>query len=211
MDIGEWGSIIREVDSRSALSGLALIVLGVLLWPVSKLVLKWKNDTKAALSFAVLVVVAVLMLVMLGQSPWLVDELQQPTVEPVAPKPLPDSVDAPQTAVVQVDVTELRLMAEQGDVRAQRSLGIMYEIGRGVARDHETALRWYRQAAVQGDAQAQTNLGAMYANGRGVTQNDADAVRWFRRAAEQRYAHAQKNLGVMSAFLGKRRPHFTGR
>ena len=47
-----------------------------------------------------------------------------------------------------------RLAAEQGDTRAQHSLGVMYAAGRGVPQDDAEAVRWYRLAAEQGDARA---------------------------------------------------------
>ena len=90
-----------------------------------------------------------------------------------------------------------RKAAEQGDVDAQLLLGIMYDVGRGVAQDDREAVRWYLKAAEQGDAGAQYFLGAMYKEGRGVKQDDREAVRWVRKAAEQGDAEAQYFLGVM--------------
>lgn len=98
--------------------------------------------------------------------------------------------------------TALRLwrgLAEQGDAKAQFSLGVMYETGRGVAKDDAEAVQWYRKAAEQGNAVAQGNLGLIYANSRGVTKDDAEAVRWFRKAAEQGDALGQNNLGYAYA------------
>ena len=40
--------------------------------------------------------------------------------------------------------------AERGNVAAQTSLGVMYDLGRGVAKDDREAIRWYRKAAIQG-------------------------------------------------------------
>ena len=54
----------------------------------------------------------------------------------------------------------------------------MYENGKGVPQDYETAVKWYRLAAEQGDALAQTNLGVMYANGTGVIQDYVRAHMW---------------------------------
>ena len=39
-----------------------------------------------------------------------------------------------------------RSKAEQGDARAQTTLGWMYHYGTGVEQDHEEAERWYRLA-----------------------------------------------------------------
>ena len=90
-----------------------------------------------------------------------------------------------------------RIAAEEGDACAQSNLGVMYETGRGVARDNGEAVRWFRLAADQGEAVAQYNLGLMYDTGRGVPQDDDEAVRWYRLAAEQGHAHAQYCLGKM--------------
>ena len=42
---------------------------------------------------------------------------------------------------------ELLPLAEQGDAAAQALLGVMYETGRGVARDDARAAEWYRKAS----------------------------------------------------------------
>ena len=91
---------------------------------------------------------------------------------------------------------ELRLLAEQGDAKAQFNLGVMYAKGGGVPQNDRQAVFWWRKAAEQGLVEAQYNLGLMYANGKGVPQNDRQAVFWWRKAAEQGYAEAQYNLGV---------------
>ena len=96
--------------------------------------------------------------------------------------------------------TALRLwrpLAEQGDARAQFSLGFMYQNGWGAPQDYSAALIWYRKAADQGYAFAQGNLGFMYEKGHGVPQDYAAAVSWYRKAAEQGNAGSQLNLGVM--------------
>ena len=36
-----------------------------------------------------------------------------------------------------------RMAAEQGDIRAQYSLGVMYETGQGVSQDNVQAYLWY--------------------------------------------------------------------
>ena len=96
-------------------------------------------------------------------------------------------------------ITEIRRLAEQGDVDAQFTLGVMYDRGEGVPQDDTEAVRWYRLAADQGLVTAQYNLGVMYATGEGVPENDAEAVRWYRLAADQGYTNAQLSLGLMYA------------
>ena len=77
----------------------------------------------------------------------------------------------------------LRPLAEQGDAKAQISLGAMYAGGQGVAQDYREAVKWYRSAAEQGIASAQIVLGGMYADGRGVAQDYLRAHMWFNLAA----------------------------
>ena len=40
--------------------------------------------------------------------------------------------------------------AEQGDIRAQTSLAWMYDQGKGVAKDHKEAAKWFRRVANNG-------------------------------------------------------------
>jgi len=93
----------------------------------------------------------------------------------------------------------IRSAAEQGDAKAQFTLGEMYDQGRGVEQDYAEAAKWYQKSAKQGNADAQYSLGWMYAVGRGVTRDDAEAVKWYRQAAEQGHTVAQVNLGMMYA------------
>ena len=89
-------------------------------------------------------------------------------------------------------------LAQQGDATAQSRLGVMYRDGRGVPRDNQRAVEWFRKAAEQGNASAQNNLGVMYENGRGgLPKDDKQAVEWYRKASEQGDAFGQNNLGVM--------------
>ncbi len=100
-------------------------------------------------------------------------------------------------------------MALQGDAEAQDSVGMMYEMGAGIPRNHAEATKWYRKAAEQGNAEAQNHLGWMYEElgilydvGAGVPRNHAEANKWFaeaakwyRKSAEQGNANAQFMLG----------------
>jgi uncharacterized protein len=71
-------------------------------------------------------------------------------------------------------------LADQGNARAQFSIGKMYYIGQGVRRDYAQADAWYRKAADQGFDYAQFDLGAAYEDGGlGVAQDYALAHMWF--------------------------------
>ena len=81
-------------------------------------------------------------------------------------------------------------LADQGNARAQFSLGKMYYIGQGVLRDNAKADAWYRKAADQGFDYAQFNLGVAYEDGGlGVPQDYALAhmwSNWLRRRNQHR-------------------------
>ena len=85
--------------------------------------------------------------------------------------------------------------AEQGDARAQLTLGTYYAIGRGVPKDPMEAVKWYHLSAEQGYAPAQYRLGFCYAIGIGVARDYTEAVKWYRLSADQGNALAQNNLG----------------
>ena len=92
---------------------------------------------------------------------------------------------------------EVRRLAEQGDLQAQVKLARMYEEGRGVPKDFDEALKWYKEAAEHGDAFAQGTLGWFYQYGQGVETNFQTAISWYQKAAEQGHAMSQLNLAVM--------------
>ncbi|UVW27577.1 tetratricopeptide repeat protein [Massilia sp. H6] len=92
---------------------------------------------------------------------------------------------------------EIGPLARSGHADAQHLLGLMYYMGRGVARDYEQAFSWHYKAARQGKADAQYVVGAMYYTGNSVPQDQRHAVTWFRKAAEQGHGAAQHALGLM--------------
>lgn len=87
-----------------------------------------------------------------------------------------------------------RPLAEQGNAEAQYGLAEMYDQGRGVAENADTAADWYQRAAEQGYARAQAKLGTMFATGHGVPVDPTTAAVWWRKAAEQGSAAAQMRL-----------------
>ncbi|MCY4552514.1 MAG: HNH endonuclease [Candidatus Poribacteria bacterium] len=74
-------------------------------------------------------------------------------------------------------------LAESGHIESQHYLGVIYEKGRGVAKDTKTAIKWYLKAAQQGYTKAQRALGLMYTYG--SERDDTKAIKWYTKAAEQ--------------------------
>lgn len=85
--------------------------------------------------------------------------------------------------------------ASQGDVKAENSIGFMYDNGIGVRQDYVAAMRWYRRAADHRYAVAQYNVGLHYDSGLGVPRNLCDAQLWMRRAAAAGNKDAKTWLG----------------
>lgn len=91
--------------------------------------------------------------------------------------------------------------AEQGDVRSQLLLGIIYSgislNGESLPPNYTEAVRWYRAAAEQGNAFAQFRLGEMYLEGLGVEYDPALSFHWYSLAAEQGEVRAQVQLAYL--------------
>jgi TPR repeat protein len=92
---------------------------------------------------------------------------------------------------------EIAPLAKAANHDAEQLLGLMYYMGRGVARDYRRAFFWSQKAAAAGKADAQYLIGAMYYTGNAVPLDQRQAVWWFHKAAEQGHADAQHALGLM--------------
>lgn len=92
----------------------------------------------------------------------------------------------------------MRKAAEQGNMKAQYSLALMYEDGKGVVQDYKEAGKWYLKAAEQGDGDAHVNLGAMYALAQGVVQDYVYAHMWFNIAAANGEINAAEMMGAVA-------------
>jgi hypothetical protein len=97
-------------------------------------------------------------------------------------------------------VEAFRRCAEMGDATCQLQLGWHYDVGKGVARNDATAVRWYQAAAEQHHRVAQHNLGNMHQLGRGVRKNCRTAVEWFARSSMHNYPPGLYALGRMYQF-----------
>jgi TPR repeat protein len=92
---------------------------------------------------------------------------------------------------------EIMPLAKAANHDAEQLLGLMYYMGRGVARDYKQAFFWSQKAAVAGKADAQYVIGAMYYTGNAVPLDQHQAVMWFHKAAEQGHVDAQHALALM--------------
>ena len=84
----------------------------------------------------------------------------------------------------ELDINDLILRANDGDVSAQTELGEDYFKGFWVEQDYSEAFKWLSKAATQNSAVAQRYLANCYANGLGVEQNEQKAFYWYVTSAE---------------------------
>ena len=117
---------------------------------------------------------------------------------PVAAGSYDDAVSALSRGDYATAMRLFRPLAEQGDAKAQFTIGLMYVNGQGVQRNDAEALRWYRLAAERGDARAQFNLGIMYRNGQGVPQDYVHAFMWLSLSAARGNQSAINNQGIVA-------------
>ncbi len=91
---------------------------------------------------------------------------------------------------------ETSTRAEQGDARAQYTLGHSYQFGIRVQKDIVEARRWYARAAEKGYPDAQYMIGLFYEKGRTVGKDLDKALNWYRKAAAQANHRAQYKIGL---------------
>jgi Sel1 repeat len=90
-------------------------------------------------------------------------------------------------------------LANAGDAEAEYRLGLLYDLGNGVAEDQAAAYYWYRLAAEAKLPAAEFNVAVMDDSGRGVSRDSSAAALWYARAALHEHARAQYNLGQLYA------------
>jgi|GEM_PF-1055718 FOG: TPR repeat, SEL1 subfamily len=88
---------------------------------------------------------------------------------------------------------QIKQAAENGDVKAQIALGLMYEEGRSVRQNGAEALKWFQSAVKNGDAEAQYAFGQKHQR----DKNGKEALKWFELAAAQGQAEAMYAIGRM--------------
>ncbi len=108
--------------------------------------------------------------------------------------PFEDAVSARERGDYATALREFRVLAEQGYVKAQHNLGLMYNNGEGVPQDNAEAVKWYRKAAEQGYSVAQYTLGFLYGRGVGVPQDYIQAHMWFNLAGAQGDNYAYRDI-----------------
>jgi TPR repeat protein len=96
-------------------------------------------------------------------------------------------------------IPKLYSRAEQGDIIAQRNMGLAYQMGGFFAalNDSAKALPWFQLAADGGDAVSQRYLGIIYMRGQppSFTPDYTNALKYFQKAAAQNDALSETYIG----------------
>jgi TPR repeat protein len=97
-----------------------------------------------------------------------------------SPFSIPSSAEADSSgaAYASMNLQDVKRLANQGDPRAEYTLGRRYANGDGVPRDYRAAKDWYLAAAEQGHIAAQSKVAAAFWSGQGAPQNYAKAYYW---------------------------------
>lgn len=83
----------------------------------------------------------------------------------------------------------------QEDCHAMGVMASLLAMGRGVSKNIEEAVLWYRQAAVRGDVFSQTAFGLCLATGAGVAKDPQEGAYWLFKAATAGHRTAAESLG----------------
>jgi TPR repeat protein len=80
---------------------------------------------------------------------------------------------------------------------AIRNLGLLYEQGRGVAKDEAEAARLYRRAMALGDTRAQVRLALLLQDGIGVPRDEQAALKLLQEALAENDSAAPAHLAKL--------------
>lgn len=86
--------------------------------------------------------------------------------------------------------------AQAGNAKAQFNVGSAYRYGKGVEKNDEQAVYWFRLSAAQNDPSGECALASCYYKGEGVMQSYEAAFALYHKAAEQGHKYAQYNIAL---------------
>ncbi len=95
-------------------------------------------------------------------------------------------------------VSLFHMLAINGDADAEYQLGVLFQLGRGVPKDHTRAIEWYKKAVKQSHVRAQYNLGIMYENGWGTLPDYQKAYDCYQKASAQGHGKAKAKCMKLS-------------
>jgi TPR repeat protein len=98
---------------------------------------------------------------------------------------------------IQMDLSEIIDLANEGDMYAQFLIARKYYVGEDMPMDYEMAHKFFLLAGEQGEVNSQFTAAYMYQVGEGVDVDMQKAYEWYLRAADQDDAYSQYMLGQL--------------
>lgn len=97
-----------------------------------------------------------------------------------SPFSIPSSAEADSSGAgyASMSLEDVKRLANQGDPRAEYTLGRRYANGDGVPQDYRAAKDWFLEAAQQGHIAAQGKVAAAFWSGKGAPQDYSKAYYW---------------------------------
>ncbi|WP_201352819.1 tetratricopeptide repeat protein [Hydrogenimonas urashimensis] len=81
-------------------------------------------------------------------------------------------------------------------VMRERDPNVKEKVFKGISKEYDRALYWFRKIAQSGHVKAQFYLGVMYAAGRDIDVDYKESAHWFKKAALQGDELAQLNIAM---------------
>lgn len=101
--------------------------------------------------------------------------------------------DAEYVPYMDLPIGELKVLAEEGDVKAMSILSTRYIF----EKNYTEGVKWAKKSAQRGDASGQVGLALLYLKGLGgLKRDDAKVVQLVQKAAKQNFPRALFMLGV---------------
>jgi TPR repeat protein len=94
-----------------------------------------------------------------------------------------------------MDMSELKKLAESGQASAQYELAVRYFDGKNTPKDIAQSVEWLKKAVAQNHVNSQLFLGGLYEAGNGVPMDTKEAASLYLKAALKESSQAQFNLG----------------
>lgn len=109
---------------------------------------------------------------------------------------LKEVAEAVKTQDYKTALEQLEVLAKQEHPEAEFLLGMMYQYGRGVEQNFQTAADWFRRSANKGNNAAQTNLALLLISGKLGKADYKEAVSLLEKATATGNPVAIYNLGL---------------
>lgn len=93
--------------------------------------------------------------------------------------------------------------ADHGNIQAMYQVGQCYESGKGVEKNYDQAMRWYKSAFFTGKKYGAVAVGNLYENGLGVEKNLTKALSWYKRGVAVNESGARKRVKYVRKLINQ--------